>query len=700
MNQSDPLDPNHKPEPAAAVSGGDAQVHSAEAGAAGAENPSGPGKALRPDEGSRGPRRGPRNRRGPRGRRDEQGSSDSALPAQGVPAQPGGEDFAAFSQDAESAAAAPGEGATPGEARRDGQGPRGPRRERGPRFANRGKRPPGPYGAGSPDTDLAPEVDNEPVPQLQVEAPLGLSVDASGKRGRSEASEFDEKLHKVLADAGIGSRREMEELIHAGRISVNGKPAHTGQRVGANDQIRVNGRTLKRKKVALPPQVLLYHKTSSEICTRDDPQQRSTVFDRLPRLKGARWVSVGRLDYNTEGLLVFTTSGDLANKLMHPRYGWEREYAVRVLGRIDEAARERLLQGIQLEDGLAKVNSIAELGGEAANAWYKVCISEGRNREVRRLMEAVGVVVSRLVRVRFGPIALPPGLSRGRWVELGTGDVAELLRLVRKQVMLSEGRDPAEVEALLAASRNRDDDDEDEDLLGAGLEDGQEAFYDDEPIPAYVDAGVVDDTVPDLVGEQAEDDWQPRSANAHLEGISRAVRKGEKGKGGAKSARGPRSRGAFAGAMSVGVSADGRIAGFGSGAGGARKNKRGGAGKPWGDAAGGAWSGGPMGPSGLTTGAPEGGGPRQGRGPRPKGPGKPGAGGPMGQGRRAGPPGKPGQRKGPGGKGGPAGGPAPASGAATGPAGGGRGKPRRGRRGGQGGGGNVGSAPPGGGENH
>src|SRR5690606_12067702 len=154
------------------------------------------------------------------------------------------------------------------------------------------------------------------------------SAQSRRRGGRKPAGEDQPKLHKVLADAGLGSRRDMEELILAGRVSVNGQPAHIGQRIGANDQVRVNGRTMPRRAVAPAQRVLLYHKPPGEICTRDDPDRRATVFDKSPRLKGARWVAVGRLDFNTEGLLIFTTSGDLANRLMHPRYGWEREYAV------------------------------------------------------------------------------------------------------------------------------------------------------------------------------------------------------------------------------------------------------------------------------------------------------------------------------------------------------------------------------------
>jgi len=226
------------------------------------------------------------------------------------------------------------------------------------------------------------------------------------------------KLHKVLADAGIGSRREMEELIVAGRVSVNGEPAHIGQRVGANDQVRVNGKPVTRLSTQRPPRVILYHKPAGEIVSHDDPAGRATVFSRLPRLRTGKWLSVGRLDLNTEGLLIFTTSGDMANRIMHPRYGTEREYAVRVLGEMDEAQRKSLVDGIELEDGRAAFGSLEYLGGEGSNRWYRVTLQEGRNREVRRMFEALGVVVSRLIRTRFGDIVLPSTLRRGRWEEL------------------------------------------------------------------------------------------------------------------------------------------------------------------------------------------------------------------------------------------------------------------------------------------
>ncbi|KCV22525.1 putative pseudouridine synthase B, ribosomal large subunit, partial [Bordetella pertussis H934] len=196
------------------------------------------------------------------------------------------------------------------------------------------------------------------------------------------------KLHKVLADAGIGSRREMEELIVAGRVSVNGEPAHIGQRVAPNDQVRVNGKPIARPNAKKPPRVILYHKPAGEIVSHDDPGGRASVFARLPKLRTGKWLSVGRLDLNTEGLLIFTTSGDMANRIMHPRYGTEREYAVRVLGEMDDAQRKSLTEGIELEDGKAAFGSFEYLGGDGSNRWYRVTLQEGRNREVRRMFEA------------------------------------------------------------------------------------------------------------------------------------------------------------------------------------------------------------------------------------------------------------------------------------------------------------------------
>ncbi|WP_370246248.1 pseudouridine synthase [Candidimonas sp. SYP-B2681] len=235
------------------------------------------------------------------------------------------------------------------------------------------------------------------------------------------------KLHKVLADAGVGSRREMEELIIAGRVSVNGEPAHIGQRVAANDQVRVNGRPVTRPNALKPPRVILYHKPAGEIVSHDDPEGRATVFARLPKMKVGKWLSVGRLDLNTEGLLILTTSGDLANRLTHPRYGAEREYAVRVLGELGEEQQASLLKGIQLEDGIAQFGMLEYLGGEGSNRWYRVTLKEGRNREVRRMFEAAGVTVSRLIRTRFGEVVLPRNLRRGRWEELDASIVTALM---------------------------------------------------------------------------------------------------------------------------------------------------------------------------------------------------------------------------------------------------------------------------------
>ncbi|WP_460873254.1 pseudouridine synthase [Paralcaligenes ginsengisoli] len=235
------------------------------------------------------------------------------------------------------------------------------------------------------------------------------------------------KLHKVLADAGVGSRREMEELIVAGRVSVNGEPAHIGQRVGANDQVRVNGRPVTRPNAKKPPRIILYHKPAGEIVSHDDPNGRATVFARLPKMRVGKWLSVGRLDLNTEGLLILTTSGDLANRLMHPRYGAEREYAVRVLGELGEEQQANLVKGIELDDGMAQFGALEYLGGEGSNRWYRATLNEGRNREVRRMFEAAGVTVSRLIRTRFGEVVLPRNLRRGRWEELDSTLVTALM---------------------------------------------------------------------------------------------------------------------------------------------------------------------------------------------------------------------------------------------------------------------------------
>ena len=234
------------------------------------------------------------------------------------------------------------------------------------------------------------------------------------------------KLHKVLAQAGMGSRLEMEQLILEGRISVNGEPAHVGQRIQYGDVIKVNGKPVRVRMTPPPPRVLAYHKPAGEVVSHDDPQNRPTVFRRLPRLMQGKWQSVGRLDLNTEGLLLLTNSGELANRLMHPRFGLQREYAVRVLGALSNEEKQRLLDGVQLDDGAAQFATIEDGGGEGANCWYRVTIAEGRNREVRRMFEAVGHAVSRLIRIRYGAVMLPRGLKRGAWLELDERDIARL----------------------------------------------------------------------------------------------------------------------------------------------------------------------------------------------------------------------------------------------------------------------------------
>ncbi|GAA0333659.1 23S rRNA pseudouridine(2605) synthase RluB [Morganella psychrotolerans] len=246
-------------------------------------------------------------------------------------------------------------------------------------------------------------------------------------------SQKTEKLQKVLAHAGHGSRREIEGYIEAGRISIDGKTATLGDRIDVNTsaKIRFDGRVLGVKDAQKNPcRVLAYYKPEGELCTRNDPDGRPTVFDRLPKISGARWIAVGRLDVNTSGLLLFTTDGELANRLMHPSREVEREYAVRVFGEVDDTKRNQLLKGVQLEDGPASFRALKFKGGEGINQWFNVTLTEGRNREVRRMWEAVGVQVSRLIRVRYGDIDLPKALPRGGWVELNLEKTNYLRELV------------------------------------------------------------------------------------------------------------------------------------------------------------------------------------------------------------------------------------------------------------------------------
>lgn len=256
-----------------------------------------------------------------------------------------------------------------------------------------------------------------------------------------------------MAQTGLGSRRAMEAWIESGRVSVNGKVAGIGTRVTPADHLRVDGREVRVSRAADTPRVLMYHKPEGEIVTRDDPQGRETVFSRLPGLRGARWLSVGRLDVSTSGLLLFTTSGALANQLMHPRFGIEREYAVRIFGRLTPEHKARLLEGVELDDGLARCAHLEDEGANyetpGSNHWYRLVMTEGRNRVVRRLFEAVGFTVSRLIRVRFGPMALPSRLKRGQFEELKPEDVRKLLAWIEQSDI------PRESGALRAAKHAR-----------------------------------------------------------------------------------------------------------------------------------------------------------------------------------------------------------------------------------------------------
>ena len=313
----------------------------------------------------------------------------------------------------------------------DGQRqPREPRQRREAR-PNRGKQIP---------------VSDEPVAPLAFDDIIAGVLDAEDapdapgfpKRVLPPQPELP-KLHKVLAQAGLGSRLEMERLIADGGISVNNQPAHVGQRIQWGDKVRVKGKLLRLNIAPPMPRVLAYHKPAGEVVTHDDPQNRPTVFRRLPRLQQGKWQSVGRLDLNTEGLLLLTSSGELANCMMHPSFGLEREYAARVLGALSAEEKEQLLAGIELEDGPAQFGSIRDGGGEGANQWYQVTINEGRNREVRRMFETLGHAVSRLIRTRYGVVQLPRGLRRGFYMELGERDVKALMEAAGMDTSVRQG---------------------------------------------------------------------------------------------------------------------------------------------------------------------------------------------------------------------------------------------------------------------
>ncbi len=379
--------------------------------------------------------------------------------------------------------------------------------------------------ASAEDTDFD---EDEPGPEAfhdgldesaqddQPEEPLPfLAQDAEQKEqltAKPSGLDYDPpKLHKVLADAGIGSRREMEELILAGRVSVNGTPAHIGQRISHTDQVKVNGKPIRFRVQPPPVRVLAYHKPAGEIVTKSDPQHRVTVFKKLPSVKFGRWITVGRLDVNTEGLLLFTTSGELANRLMHPRNEVEREYAVRVLGELEDEQLEQLRTGIDLGDGQppAQFDQIEPAGGEGANRWYKVVIREGRNREVRRMFEAVGRTVSRLIRIRYGLVALPSSLRRGQSADLNEASVAALMASVGLKAA-GAGRPPQKKSRSQARQRPGPD------AFGGPMSSGQRVQQD--PHDRALDQQDWDE-------KDQDDEWQPSGPDAHLSQLAGPVKK-------------------------------------------------------------------------------------------------------------------------------------------------------------------------------
>jgi len=296
-----------------------------------------------------------------------------------------------------------------GAGRQPNDAERGPRAPRAPQFA-------------------APVLDEDGIP-----SPLPGYTEGAVISGVNEAGERDgERLHKVLAQQGLGSRRDMEALIEAGEVDVNGVKAHVGQVVNEHDRVHVKRRKVTVKLGDDKPRILIYHKQPGEIVSRDDPEQRDTVFDRLPRPDHGKWIAVGRLDYNSEGLLLFTTYGELANRFMHPRYEILREYSVRVLGELTPEQEDQLMDGIELDDGPARVLSLDRIDrdSDAANHWYRLTLNEGRNREVRRMFEHLGLTVSRLIRTSYGCVQMPSWLKRGQFKQLDEAETFEVLESV------------------------------------------------------------------------------------------------------------------------------------------------------------------------------------------------------------------------------------------------------------------------------
>lgn len=283
--------------------------------------------------------------------------------------------------------------------------------------------------------------------------PSGVREEQS-ETGSPTKSPPGEKLHKVLARAGLGSRREMERWIEEGRVCVNGTAARLGDRVGGRDRVTVDGRDLA-PPAAREVRCILYNKPPGEVCSRRDPEGRRTVFDRLPRLKSGRWIAIGRLDFNTSGLLLFTTDGELANALMHPSSAVEREYVVRVMGEVREDMLQRMLEGVMLEDGPARFTAIQKGGGDGINRWFYVVLMEGRNREVRRLWESQGLTVSRLKRVRYGDVFIPSKVRQGQWIELDRSEVNSLYRQAKLPPKKVRSMTAGEREAMERQLRKR-----------------------------------------------------------------------------------------------------------------------------------------------------------------------------------------------------------------------------------------------------
>ncbi|WP_295641579.1 pseudouridine synthase [uncultured Methylibium sp.] len=398
----------------------------------------------------------PRRRRAPKAPEGEVVQAPSEAAASEPPAPP------AEASTAEAPTMAS-EGEGPTDAEEGAGGGRRSRNRRRGRGKDRADRPAGDAEAGAPaDPRPAPLAVDPVLTEERFAEVLSGAYDAEPPEPDDEASVEQiskrvlrpepeaPKLHKVLAQSGIGSRRDMEQAIADGKITVNDEVAHVGMRISYGDRVAIDGKPVKLRIQGGPARLLAYHKPVGEVVSFNDPEGRPTVFRRLPRLQHGKWQSVGRLDINTEGLLLFTTSGELANQLMHPRFGVEREYAVRVLGSLDDEQRQRLLDGVEIDGQTAGFQRIEDGGGEGANRWYRVVITEGRNREVRKLFDKVGLAVSRLIRIRYGTVVLPRGLKRGVWVELDDQD----LRTIRQLASGGRGQ-PTEAREARPANREQ-----------------------------------------------------------------------------------------------------------------------------------------------------------------------------------------------------------------------------------------------------